>query len=102
VWRGSRQLGALMLVGDEPHGFTVQEVRLLGSLAGQMVVGLDRLSLLSEAQERLQHEQVLRQVTDRIRSAVDVQTVMRTAVQEVGQALGRSAFVYIGNEEELQ
>jgi DNA-binding LacI/PurR family transcriptional regulator/GAF domain-containing protein len=102
VWSGDRQLGALMLVGDGPHGFTVQEVRLLGSLAGQMVVGLDRLSLLSEAQERLQHEQVLRRVTDRIRSAVDVEAVMRTAVHEVGQALGRSAFVYIGNEEELQ
>jgi DNA-binding LacI/PurR family transcriptional regulator/GAF domain-containing protein len=102
VWRGERQLGTLMLMGDEPHAFSAQETRLLESLAGQMVVGLDRLSLLSQAQERLQHEQILRQVTDRIRNAVEVETVMRTAVQEIGRALGRSAFVYLGNEEELQ
>jgi GAF domain-containing protein len=67
-----------------------------------MVVGLDRLTLFMQAQERLRREQILRQVADRIRGAVDVETVMRTTVQEVGQALRRSTFVYLGNEEELQ
>jgi GAF domain-containing protein len=101
VWSGIRQIGTLMLLGQEPHQFTVGEARLLESLAGQMVVGLDRLTLFTQAQERLQHEQILRQVTDRIRGAVDVDTVMRMTVEEVGQALGRSTFVYLGNEEEL-
>jgi GAF domain-containing protein len=102
VWSGVRQIGTLMLVGYEPHQFAVGEARLLESLAGQMAVGLDRLTLFTRAQERLQHEQILRQVADRIRGAVDVETVMRTTVQEVGHALGRSTFVYLGSEEELQ
>ena len=102
MWSGVRQLGTLMLVGQEPHRFAVGEARLLESLAGQMVVGLDRLTLFTQAQERLRHEQILRQVADRIRGAADVETVMRTTVREVGQALGRSTFVYLGDEEELQ
>ena len=38
----------------------------------------------------------LREVTDRIRGSVDVDTIMRTAAQEVGKALARPAFVYLG------
>jgi GAF domain-containing protein len=98
---GQRQLGLLMVVGRDSHAFSVGERRLLTSLAGQMVVGLERLNLLTQAQGRLRHEQVLREVAERVRGSVDVETVMRTAVQEAGRALGRPTFIYLGSEEEL-
>jgi GAF domain-containing protein len=101
VQSGHRSLGLLMVIGQAPHPFTMGEQRLLASLAGQMVVGLERLNLLTQAQERLRHEQVLREVAERVRSSVDVETVMRTAVREAGRALGRPAFIYLGSEEEL-
>ena len=43
----------------------------------------------------------MREVTERVRSSVDVEMVMRTAVEEAGRALGRPAFIYLGSEEEL-
>ena len=99
---GERLVGGLMLFGDTPARFAAREIRLLEALAGQMAVGLDRLRLLDQMQARLDREEVLRMVTDRVRSAVDVETVLRTAVREVGRVLGRSAFVYLGSEEDLQ
>jgi hypothetical protein len=41
----------------------------------------------------------LREVTARVRSATDIDVIMKTAVREVGRALGRDAFVYLGDGE---
>ena len=102
IWSGERLEGGLMLFGDEPTRFAVREIRLLETLTGQMAVGLERLRLVAQLQARLDREGVLRTVTDQVRGAVDVETVLRTAVREVGHVLGRSAFVYLGSEEDLQ
>lgn len=97
VRSGELLLGTLMVTGREPHAFGDREARLLASLASQMAVGLERLGLLEQMQERLRREQTLREVTDRVRGAVDVESVMRTAVREVGRVLGRPAFVHLGD-----
>lgn len=102
IWGGGRLVGGLMLLGGEPACFVAREVRLLEALTGQMAVGLERLRLVDQMQARLDREEVLRAVTDRVRAAVDVETVLRTAVTEVGRVMGRSAFVYLGSEEDLQ
>jgi GAF domain-containing protein len=42
----------------------------------------------------------MRQITQRIRSSADVETIMRTAVQEIGRTLGRKTYIYLGDERE--
>ncbi len=100
LWSGSRQMGVLLLQADEPHQFAQREIQSYASLAGQMAVAVENWRLLDDAQRRARRERILREVTARIRDSVDVDTVMRTAAREVGQALGRPAFVYLDGKKD--
>jgi GAF domain-containing protein len=90
VRNSQRVVGLLMVAGQAPHSFSVGEARLLRSLVGQMVVGLERVSLLNQAQERVRHERVLREIADKMRQATDMDALIRTTVQELSAALDTS------------
>jgi PAS domain S-box-containing protein len=62
---------------------------------------LERERLLQETQARAHREQTLREITARVRSSMDPDTIMRTAVRELGVVLGRPAFVRLGSAEQL-
>ena len=64
-------------------------------LAGQAAVSIQSIHLLDETSKRAQREQTLRQVTERVRGAANVETVLQTAVQELSRALGRRAFIQL-------
>jgi DNA-binding LacI/PurR family transcriptional regulator/GAF domain-containing protein len=92
VQGGEHLTGAILLAVQAGHVFASHEGRRLESLAGQLAVGIERLQLLSQLEQRLRQEQILREVSDRVRGAMDVESVMRTTVQEVGRVLGRAVF----------
>jgi GAF domain-containing protein len=93
---GQRQIGILVLAADEHHVFASNEKRRLESLSDQLAVGLDRLDLTHQVQDSFRREQALREMMEQVRSAVDIEGVMRIAVQETGRLLGRSAFIHLG------
>ena len=95
LWIGTRQLGVLLLEAEEIYHFTESEIRPYLSLIGPVAVSVENHRLLEQAQARVRHEQILREVTAQVHLATDVDTIMRTAAQEVGRALGRQAFVYL-------
>ncbi|MFN8453495.1 MAG: GAF domain-containing protein [Anaerolineae bacterium] len=97
---GERHVGAILLEAEEVYEFTTREIQPYLSLASQVAVAIENRRLLEEAQIRARREQMLREVTTRVRNAVDAETIMRTAVQEVGRTLGRPAFIYLGNGEQ--
>jgi GAF domain-containing protein len=102
-------LGVPIVIGDStvgliavqskttPHLYDESHVGLLNSVAAQAAIAIENARLFSQVQARARREQILREITARVRSSVDVDTIMRTAVQEIGQALGRQAFVFIGD-----
>jgi GAF domain-containing protein len=47
-------------------------------------------------EDRARRERILREITARVRGSADVDSVMRTAAQELGRALGRQTYVYLG------
>jgi GAF domain-containing protein/HAMP domain-containing protein len=103
-------LGMPILIGDKAiglmavqskttsHLYDENHLGLLNSVAAQAAIAIENARLFSQIQARARREQILREITARVRSSVDVDTIMRTAVQEIGQALGRQAFVYIGDQ----
>jgi GAF domain-containing protein/HAMP domain-containing protein len=103
-------LGVPIIIGDKavgliavqskttPHIYDEHHQGLLNSVAAQAAIAIENARLFGQVQARARREQILREITARVRSSVDVDTIMRTAVQEVGQALGRQAFVYMGDE----
>jgi GAF domain-containing protein len=77
--------------------FKSDEIRFLMAIAGQAGTAAQGLSLLEQAQARARRERILREVTARVRSATDIDVIMKTAVREVSRALGRDTFVYLGD-----
>jgi GAF domain-containing protein len=93
-------LGTLCAFSRVPIEVPPSVLSLMQSLGQRVGVAADNARLFERAQERAALEQTLREVSERVGSAVDVETVMRIAVREVGQALGRPAFVYLGRERQ--
>ncbi|MCA9933222.1 MAG: GAF domain-containing protein [Ardenticatenaceae bacterium] len=76
-----------------------EEARRLQTLAGQAAVTLQNIRLLEETTQRARREQMLREITARVRGSADVETIMRMAVQEIGRTLGRKAVIHLDKPE---
>ncbi len=85
---------------SKPSVYGEHERELLTAVANQAAIAIENSNLFEQEQARSRREQILRQITARVRGSTDVDTVMRTAAQEVGRALGRQAFVYLSDGEE--
>lgn len=81
--------GVVRLCKDEAMGdWTQDEAELMRSLVAQLGVALDSARLYQETQLRAAYQQQLGEVTSRIRQTLDIETVLRTAAEQVRQALG--------------
>ena len=114
VGRGTQSwLGVPMIVGDSvlgvmavqsyttPRVYGEHDLDLLNAIAGQVAIAIQNVRLLEQTQARARREQILREITTRVRASTDPDTIMRTAVRELGTALGRPTFVRLGSAEEL-
>ncbi len=90
---GSRIIGALSVQNYQFHPYTDADCALLSGIANHMAVALENVRLFTEAQRQAEQEQMLRQITEKVRGSADVETIMRVAVKEVGQVLGRRTYI---------
>jgi len=98
---GDQVVGVLAVQSFErTNAFDEHHRELLTAVANQAVIALENASLFDQAQMRAKQERLLREITARVRNSADVDTVMRTAAQEVGRALGRQTFIYLGDHED--
>lgn len=93
-------LGAPMLFGGEVLGaIVVQDIwqegrfdendqRLLTTLATQAAVVVRNARLLEATQQQVEQEQRLREIGDRIRGCVDIESILKTTADELGRAVG--------------
>jgi GAF domain-containing protein len=77
--------------GVPSAGWTADEIRLLERLVEQMGLTLESARLYQDTQRRAAQERVMSEVTARMRETLDVESVLRTAVQEISGALGLAA-----------
>ncbi|MCA9922290.1 MAG: GAF domain-containing protein [Anaerolineales bacterium] len=77
---------------------TQHDTALLLTLSNQMSITMERIRLLEATRQRAEREQVLRGIAAKVRNTTQVDSVMRTAVQEIGRALGRKTFLYFDPE----
>ena len=79
-----------------------EEIALLESLANQLSGALESARFYQDVQKRALLEQATREVTERLRQAVDVDTLMQVTVQEIVKALGGTlSFVWLENTSAL-
>ena len=84
----------------EAGDWTLEEKELLRSLSEQLNVALESARLYQETQRRAAQEQLLREISDRMQRAPDMETLMQVSAEELGRVLGSSnAYVVLGRED---
>src|SRR5262245_38418627 len=82
---------------SERRNFTAGDLDLMQTLATETAMALDRARSSIALQEALERERLLRTITRKLRSALDLDAVLDVAVSETGQALRADrCFVRLG------
>jgi GAF domain-containing protein len=96
---GGRTFGTLNVGRRVAHAYNQADQRLLLQVASLLAASIESQRLLEQVEARARRERILREVTATVRGTADVDSIMRKAAQEVGRALGRQAFVFLGDSE---
>ncbi|GAB4434016.1 MAG: hypothetical protein Kow00120_00120 [Anaerolineae bacterium] len=96
-----RWVGLIQIGWEAPQTFTERDTRIYRALRDQAAITIDGRRLLLQTQDTARREQVLREITGRVRSSLDSDVILRTAVRELGAALGRPTFIRLGSAREL-
>jgi GAF domain-containing protein len=96
-----RMLGTWCGFRKSAGPFGKNTLALLQVIGRQAGFAIENARLFDETQRDAQREQALREITARVRGSIDPDTIVRTAVRELGVALGRQTFVRLGSQEEL-
>lgn len=78
------------------------EMRLATAILTQVSIVVQNAQLFEQTRARARREQLLREITARVRGSTDPDSIMRTAVREIGQAFGVKSFIRMGHADELQ
>jgi transcriptional regulator with GAF, ATPase, and Fis domain len=85
------------------HRYSQEDAQLLGTLASQVGVVVRNTRLLEMSRRQAQHERLVNEISDRIRRAADMHSILKTTADELGQALGaRRAEIYIQAKAESE
>ncbi len=90
---GGQRIGFLNALYVELTTFSEQEMRRLTSLAGQAAIGIQNIQQLRISEARARRERMIREITEQIQRAPDVEGVLRTGLRELGRAFGTSRSV---------
>lgn len=91
-------IGVLGLQGTrDGQPWTEAEIALIEAVADQMALAIENARLLEDTQQRAERERIIANITTQVRASMDPDTILRTAVRELGAALGTDrAFVKLG------
>lgn len=82
-------IGNLQFHGIEPdRQWTDDELTLIEAVLGQVAQAAENLRLFEETRERASREQLLSQISDKLRRAPDLEALMQVTVREVARVLG--------------
>jgi signal transduction histidine kinase len=91
----SRVLGAIVFNGDAPRRLTADETRLIGAMAEHLGVAAQKASLYRQSAVRAQHLAVLNRIGAAVSRSLDLDIILREAVDKIAEALSfDAAWIY--------
>lgn len=95
-------IGVLGVHSDDPaRVWTEDQIALVEAIAERMALAADNLRLLDASQRRASREQLTREITDKMRRATSMESLVQTAVHEMATAFGTSnTFVQLNVPQE--
>ena len=84
-------IGVIGLESDETdHQWSEDEIAIVQATAAQAALTVENARLLAESQRKALREELSAEITARIRSSLDMESVLQTAMNEIAQRLGIS------------
>jgi GAF domain-containing protein len=80
-------IGSIGVRREEIAGWSEEDIALVQSITDQLSQTMESLRLLGETQRRAAREQLTARITAQVRASTEVDTILRTAIQELGQGL---------------
>jgi PAS domain S-box-containing protein len=86
-----QQIGRMRLedVAMNRH-WTAEELALIQTVTEQVALTVENLRLFEQTQQRASREQLTREITDKMRAAPDVESIVETGLKELANVLGVS------------
>jgi DNA-binding LacI/PurR family transcriptional regulator/putative methionine-R-sulfoxide reductase with GAF domain len=92
VARG-QTIGAMTIQSDQPAAFAQEDVTILQSMADQMANAIANVQLFEVSRRQAERERLIGEATAHMRETLDVEMVLRTALDEMYRALGLDEIV---------
>ena len=73
---------------EDARPWSEEQRALVSAVVERLALAIDSQRLFRDVQRRAAREQVIGEVTGRIRESLDMDTVLRTAAREIEQGLG--------------
>lgn len=83
-------IGLIALATDKPSGFSSYHEELLNEVSAQLAVGVENARLYWQTQAQAGREFLINQLTRSIRQSLDIDSILGTAVNELGKVMGVS------------
>ncbi len=83
-----KSIGDLQLHTSAPRVWTEKDLAVIEAVIEQLALTAENLRLFEETQERAGREQTIREITDKLRTAPNLNRLLETAARELGQRLG--------------
>ncbi len=86
-------IGALTVQSVEPQAFTEEDITVLQTMADQVANAVQNARLFQETERLARRNQLISEISGKLRGALDLETVLQTTVRELGLALDTSEAV---------
>ncbi|NHZ72190.1 MAG: GAF domain-containing protein [Aquificales bacterium] len=97
---GDEVLGVLDVQHHVVNRLQIEDAELLQSVSSQVAVALRNARLYQETEQQARSEALLRSINQKITSTTDMETAMKVAIRELGEALGtRQTSIRLGHHE---
>ncbi len=85
-----RQVIGVLDVHFQEDALTQDRIKLLETTANRMALALENARLMETIQMRAEQEHMVSEISARVRSSADIDSILRTAALELGHSLGIS------------
>jgi PAS domain S-box-containing protein len=82
------QVIGLLDLRSEDEAFSPETVSLVKEVAGRLALAMENARLLEDTRRRATREQVTREITDKMRQATDMKSLLRITAEQLNSALG--------------
>jgi GAF domain-containing protein/HAMP domain-containing protein len=86
--RGQRIGSIVLRRSAEQEPWSSEDIALMEEASDQIALALENARLLEDTQRRAAREQMLGEITSRMRETLDMDAILQTALREMGERLG--------------